>query len=209
MSPDSARAIAAQCPSTSLTSALQLMRILGIETSCDETGIAIYDDQLGLLGHSLHSQIEIHAAFGGVVPELASRDHIRRCLPMIDELMAQTQTRPEDLDAIAFTEGPGLIGALLVGASIARALGYAWDIPSIGIHHMEGHLLASELTDSPPPYPLVALLVSGGHTQLMASTSRVITNSSENRSTTPPVRPLIRPLKCWGLAILVVLRSRS
>ncbi len=146
------------------------MRILGIETSCDETGIAIYDDQQGLLGHSLHSQIDIHAAYGGVVPELASRDHIRRCLPMIDDLMAQTRTKPEDLDAIAFTEGPGLIGALLVGASIARSLGYAWGIPSIGIHHMEGHLLASELTDSPPPYPLVALLVSGGHTQLMAST---------------------------------------
>ena len=160
----------ANSPSTLLTSAPPLMRILGIETSCDETGIAIYDDQEGLLGHSLHSQIDIHAAYGGVVPELASRDHIRRCLPMIDDLMAQTRTKPEDLDAIAFTEGPGLIGALLVGASIARSLGYAWGIPSIGIHHMEGHLLASELTDSPPPYPLVALLVSGGHTQLMAST---------------------------------------
>lgn len=146
------------------------MRILGIETSCDETGIAIYDDERGLLGHALHSQIDIHAAFGGVVPELASRDHIRRCLPMIHDLMAQTETTPDQLDAIAFTEGPGLIGALLVGASIARALGYAWGIPSIGIHHMEGHLLAAELTESPPPYPMVALLVSGGHTQLMAST---------------------------------------
>ncbi|MEC8600311.1 MAG: tRNA (adenosine(37)-N6)-threonylcarbamoyltransferase complex transferase subunit TsaD [Gammaproteobacteria bacterium] len=145
------------------------MRILGIETSCDETGIAIYDDEAGLLGHQLHSQIDIHKAYGGVVPELASRDHIRRCLPMIHDLLEATRTTPSQLDAIAFTEGPGLIGALLVGASIARSLGYAWGIPSIGIHHMEGHLLAAELTESPPPYPMVALLVSGGHTQLMAS----------------------------------------
>ena len=106
------------------------MRILGIETSCDETGIAIYDDEAGLLGHQLHSQIDIHRAYGGVVPELASRDHIRRCLPMIHDLLKATETTPSQLDAIAFTEGPGLIGALLVGASIARSLGYAWGIPA-------------------------------------------------------------------------------
>ena len=119
------------------------MRILGIETSCDETGIAIYDDQAGLLGHQLHSQIDIHKAYGGVVPELASRDHIRRCLPMIHDLLVSTETTPSQLDAIAFTEGPGLIGALLVGASIARSLGYAWGIPSIGIHHMDCLLYTS------------------------------------------------------------------
>ena len=144
------------------------MRVLGIETSCDETGIALYDDSLGLMADLLYSQIDVHKAYGGVVPELASRDHIRKCLPMIDQILAQTETKPDQIDAIAYTEGPGLIGALLVGASIAKSLALAWNIPSIGIHHMEGHLQATQLTETPTQYPFVALLVSGGHTQLMA-----------------------------------------
>jgi N6-L-threonylcarbamoyladenine synthase len=144
------------------------VRVLGIETSCDETGIALYDDSLGLMADLLYSQIDVHKAYGGVVPELASRDHIRKCLPMIDQILAQTETKPDQIDAIAYTEGPGLIGALLVGASIAKSLALAWNIPAIGIHHMEGHLQATQLTETPTQYPFVALLVSGGHTQLMA-----------------------------------------
>jgi N6-L-threonylcarbamoyladenine synthase len=144
------------------------LRVLGIETSCDETGIALYDESLGLMADLLYSQIDVHKAYGGVVPELASRDHIRKCLPMIHQILGQTGTRPDQLDAIAYTEGPGLIGALLVGASIAKSLALAWDIPAIGIHHMEGHLQATQLTETPTEYPFVALLVSGGHTQLMA-----------------------------------------
>ena len=144
------------------------MRVLGIETSCDETGIALYDDSQGLMADLLYSQIDVHKAYGGVVPELASRDHIRKCLPMIDQILAQTETKPDQIDAIAYTEGPGLIGALLVGASIAKSLALAWNIPAIGIHHMEGHLQATQLTETPTQYPFVALLVSGGHTQLMA-----------------------------------------
>ena len=144
------------------------MRVLGIETSCDETGIALYDDSLGLMADLLYSQIDVHKAYGGVVPELASRDHIRKCLPMIDQILAQTETKPDQIDAIAYTEGPGLIGALLVGASIAKSLALAWNIPAIGIHHMEGHLQATQLTETPTQYPFVALLVSGEHTQLMA-----------------------------------------
>ena len=144
------------------------MRVLGIETSCDETGIALYDDSLGLMADLLYSHIDVHKAYGGVVPELASRDHIRKCLPMIDQILAQTETKPDQIDAIAYTEGPGLIGALLVGASIAKSLALAWNIPAIGIHHMEGHLQATQLTETPTQYPFVALLVSGGHTQLMA-----------------------------------------
>jgi len=144
------------------------VRVLGIETSCDETGIALYDDSLGLMADLLYSQIDVHKAYGGVVPELASRDHIRKCLPMIDQILAETKTEPHEIDAIAYTEGPGLIGALLVGASIAKSLALAWNIPAIGIHHMEGHLQATQLTETPTQYPFVALLVSGGHTQLMA-----------------------------------------
>ena len=144
------------------------MRVLGIETSCDETGIALYDDSLGLMADLLYSQIDVHKAYGGVVPELASRDHIRKCLPMIDQILAQTETKPDQIYAIAYTEGPGLIGALLVGASIAKSLALAWNIPAIGIHNMEGHLQATQLTETPTQYPFVALFVSGGHTQLMA-----------------------------------------
>jgi N6-L-threonylcarbamoyladenine synthase len=146
------------------------MLVLGIESSCDETGLALYDTERGLLAHALHSQIAMHREYGGVVPELASRDHIRRALPLLEDVLARAGTTSRDIDAIAFTQGPGLAGALLVGASIANALGMAWDKPVIGIHHLEGHLLSPLLVDAPPPFPFVALLVSGGHTQLMRVT---------------------------------------
>lgn len=141
--------------------------VLGIETSCDETGIALYDTQAGLLAHAIHTQVAMHAEYGGVVPELASRDHIRRVLPLIDEVMRRADRRLADLDAIAYTEGPGLAGALLVGASVANALAFGLGIPALGIHHLEGHLLSPLLSDPAPRFPFVALLVSGGHTQLM------------------------------------------
>ena len=143
------------------------MRILGIETSCDETGVAIYDSAAGLLGHALHSQIDLHACYGGVVPELASRDHVRRLLPMIRQLLTTTGTKAEQIDGVAYTAGPGLIGALMVGGAVGRALAHAWDVAAIGVHHMEGHLLAPMLEADPPAFPFVALLVSGGHTQLV------------------------------------------
>jgi N6-L-threonylcarbamoyladenine synthase len=143
------------------------MRILGIETSCDETGVAVYDSEKGLLADCLYSQVDMHARYGGVVPELASRDHIRKTLPMIREVLALAGTQVGELNGIAYTSGPGLMGALLVGASLGRALGLALDIPAIGVHHMEGHLLAPMLEDNPPAFPFVALLVSGGHTQLV------------------------------------------
>lgn len=143
------------------------MRVLGIESSCDETGVAIYDDQLGLIAHSLHTQIPIHAQYGGVVPELAGRDHIKRVVPLIRKVLADSNTDLHSLDAIAYTAGPGLIGALLVGAMEGRSLAYALGIPAIPVHHMEGHLLAPMLEDNPPKFPFVALLVSGGHTMLI------------------------------------------
>lgn len=143
------------------------MLILGIETSCDETGIAVYDSRAGLLAHALHSQIDMHRAFGGVVPELASRDHIRRVLPLLDDCLARSARKKGDIGAIAVTTGPGLAGALLVGASVAYALGWALGKPVIGVHHLEGHLLSPLLSDPAPAFPFVALLVSGGHTQLL------------------------------------------
>ncbi|HEX7683651.1 MAG TPA: tRNA (adenosine(37)-N6)-threonylcarbamoyltransferase complex transferase subunit TsaD [Trinickia sp.] len=146
------------------------MLVLGIESSCDETGLALYDTERGLLAHALHSQIAMHREYGGVVPELASRDHIRRALPLLEDVLERSGAARADIDAIAFTQGPGLAGALLVGASIANALAMAWDKPTIGIHHLEGHLLSPLLVDEPPPFPFVALLVSGGHTQLMRVT---------------------------------------
>jgi N6-L-threonylcarbamoyladenine synthase len=142
------------------------MRVLGIETSCDETGVAVYDTDAGLLAHRLHSQVDLHARYGGVVPELASRDHIRRLVPLIEEVAAEAGTRLADLDGIAYTEGPGLAGALLVGASVANALGLALGKPVVGIHHLEGHLLSPLLAEPRPDFPFVALLVSGGHSQL-------------------------------------------
>ena len=143
------------------------MILLGIETSCDESGVALYDTERGLLGHRLHTQVAMHADYGGVVPELASRDHIRRVLPLTRELLAEHALTLDNLNAIAYTEGPGLAGALLVGASIAHGLACALGIPAIGIHHLEGHLLSPLLADPAPTFPFVALLVSGGHTQLM------------------------------------------
>ncbi|KMV29961.1 tRNA (adenosine(37)-N6)-threonylcarbamoyltransferase complex transferase subunit TsaD [Photobacterium swingsii] len=143
------------------------MRILGIETSCDETGIAIFDDEKGLLAHELYSQVKLHADYGGVVPELASRDHVKKTIPLIKATLASAGLTPEDLDGIAYTAGPGLVGALLVGATIGRSLAYAWDIPAVAVHHMEGHLLAPMLEDTPPAFPFVALLVSGGHTMMV------------------------------------------
>jgi len=143
------------------------MRVLGIETSCDETGTAIYDGKKGLLAHAVHSQTEIHAEYGGVVPELASRDHVRKILPMINQVFDKSGLSKNDIDGIAYTAGPGLIGALLVGAAVGRSLAMAWDIPAIGVHHMEGHLLAPLLEEPTPAFPFVALLVSGGHTQLV------------------------------------------
>lgn len=143
------------------------MRVLGIETSCDETGVAVYDTQLGLLAHALYSQTRLHSEYGGVVPELASRDHVRKLLPLVKEVLASAQSHPNEIDAIAYTAGPGLMGALLVGACFARSLAMAWQVPALGVHHMEGHLLAPQLEANPPDYPFVALLVSGGHTQLM------------------------------------------
>jgi len=143
------------------------LRILGIETSCDETGVALYDSDCGIVADALYSQIELHAEYGGVVPELASRDHVRKLIPLIKEVMAKAGSQPADLDAIAYTAGPGLVGALMVGASVAKSLAYAWGIPALSVHHMEGHLLAPLLEDPAPQAPFVALLVSGGHTQLV------------------------------------------
>ena len=144
------------------------MLILGIETSCDETGVALYDTAgAGLLAHAVHSQVAMHEAYGGVVPELASRDHIRRLIPLARGVFGQAEREIEQLGAVAYTEGPGLAGALLVGASFAHALALALDVPAIGIHHLEGHLLSPLLSQRPPAFPFVALLVSGGHTQLM------------------------------------------
>ncbi|MFK3800168.1 tRNA (adenosine(37)-N6)-threonylcarbamoyltransferase complex transferase subunit TsaD [Pseudomonas sp. NPDC088444] len=143
------------------------MLVLGLETSCDETGVALYDSERGLLADALFSQIDLHRVYGGVVPELASRDHVKRMLPLIRQVLAEADCAATEIDAIAYTAGPGLVGALLVGASCAQALAFAWDIPALGVHHMEGHLLAPMLEAQPPEFPFVALLVSGGHTQLV------------------------------------------
>lgn len=141
------------------------MNVLGIETSCDETGVAVYDTKRGLLAHALHSQVDLHAVYGGVVPEIASRDHVRRLLPLIQEVLDEAGI--ERPDAIAYTAGPGLVGALMVGGGMANGLGLAWDCPVIPVHHMEGHLLAPMLEDDAPEFPFLALLVSGGHTMLI------------------------------------------
>ncbi|MES4614650.1 MAG: tRNA (adenosine(37)-N6)-threonylcarbamoyltransferase complex transferase subunit TsaD [Ewingella sp.] len=146
------------------------MRVLGIETSCDETGIAIYDSEAGLLANQLYSQVKLHADYGGVVPELASRDHVRKTIPLIQEALKEAGLTAKDIDGVAYTAGPGLVGALLVGATIGRSLAFAWDVPAVPVHHMEGHLLAPMLEDNPPDFPFVALLVSGGHTQLISVT---------------------------------------
>ena len=142
-------------------------RVLGIETSCDETGVAVYDPARGLLAHAVHTQIAIHAEFGGVVPELASRDHVRRLPPLVRQVLAESGSEPDDIGGVAYTAGPGLVGALLVGAAFGRSLAWAWGVPALGVHHMEGHLLAPMLEPQPPRFPFLALLVSGGHTQLV------------------------------------------
>jgi N6-L-threonylcarbamoyladenine synthase len=143
------------------------MRVLGIETSCDETGLAVYDSQRGLLGHRVYSQVQLHADYGGVVPELASRDHVRKLLPLLEDLLIDLDLSRADLDGVAYTAGPGLIGAVLVGACLARSLAWGLGIPAVAVHHMEGHLLAPLLEDDAPTFPFVALLVSGGHTMLV------------------------------------------
>lgn len=144
------------------------MLVLGLETSCDETGVALYDSEQGLLADALFSQIDLHRVYGGVVPELASRDHVKRMLPLIRQVLAEAGRESSDIDAVAYTAGPGLVGALLVGASCAQAMAFAWGVPAVGVHHMEGHLLAPMLEAQPPSFPFVALLVSGGHTQLVS-----------------------------------------
>ncbi|HEX3950643.1 MAG TPA: tRNA (adenosine(37)-N6)-threonylcarbamoyltransferase complex transferase subunit TsaD [Steroidobacteraceae bacterium] len=143
------------------------MRVLGIESSCDETAVAVYDDAAGLLSHRLHSQVAMHQAYGGVVPELASRDHVRRLLPLVKEALSEAKSGRDSIEGVAYTAGPGLIGALLVGEGFATALAQAWGKPVLGIHHLEGHLLAPLLEPEPPAFPFLALLVSGGHTQLV------------------------------------------
>ncbi|MCP4840809.1 MAG: tRNA (adenosine(37)-N6)-threonylcarbamoyltransferase complex transferase subunit TsaD, partial [Halieaceae bacterium] len=143
------------------------MLVLGLETSCDETGVALYDTSAGLLAHALFSQVDIHVEYGGVVPELASRDHVRKVLPLVQEVLQDSGRDEQSIDAVAYTAGPGLAGALMVGATLARALAWGWGIPALGVHHMEGHLLAPMLEEDSPPFPFVALLVSGGHTQLV------------------------------------------
>ena len=142
------------------------MLVLGIESSCDETGIAIYDSEKGLLAHTLHSQVALHAEYGGVVPELASRDHVRYLIPLLDKCFEQADIKKTDIDGVAYTSGPGLMGALMVGASAGRSLAYSLGVPAVAVHHMEGHLLAPMLEDNAPEFPFVALLVSGGHTLL-------------------------------------------
>ena len=144
------------------------MRILGIETSCDETAVAVYDTQAGLLAHHLYSQVALHAKYDGVVPELASRDHVRLLLPLVDAALETADLTGQQVDGVAYTRGPGLAGALLVGTAVGRSLAFAWGCPAVGVHHMEAHLLAPMLEPSPPAFPFLALLVSGGHTQLVS-----------------------------------------
>ncbi len=143
------------------------MRILALESSCDESAVAVYDDAAGLLAHEIYSQIDLHRVYGGVVPELASRDHVRRLLPLLKTALADAKTTPDQIDGVAYTAGPGLIGALLTGAALGRSLAFAWKVPAVAVHHLEGHLLAPLLENDPPPFPHVALLVSGGHTMLI------------------------------------------
>lgn len=143
------------------------MRVLALESSCDESAVAVLDSERGLLAHELHSQLDLHRIYGGVVPELASRDHVRRLLPLVRAALERAGTRADEISGVAYTAGPGLIGALLTGAALARSLAYAWRVPALGVHHLEGHLLAPLLEREPPPFPHVALLVSGGHTMLI------------------------------------------
>jgi N6-L-threonylcarbamoyladenine synthase len=155
------------------------MRVLGIETSCDETGIAVYDDQTGLLANQLYSQVKLHADYGGVVPELASRDHVRKTVPLIQAALKEANLTPADIDGVAYTAGPGLVGALLVGATVGRALAFAWNVPAVPVHHMEGHLLAPMLEDNPPALP-----------------ASVSMHCWASRSTMPPAKRSTKPPSC-------------
>src|SRR5512146_3247982 len=150
-----------------MAKAKTVFRLLAIESSCDESAAAVLDESQGLLAHQLYSQVELHRTYGGVVPELASRDHVRKLLPLVQRALEQAGTAPQQLHGVAFTAGPGLIGALLTGAALARSLAYAWQLPAVAVHRLEGHLLAPLLEPEPPPFPHLALLVSGGHTQLI------------------------------------------
>jgi len=180
------------------------MLILGIETSCDETGLALLDSEAGLLAHALHSQVDMHMAYGGVVPELASRDHIRRVLPLLDAVLADAGRTLDNIDAIAVTTGPGLAGALLVGASIGHALGYALGKPVLDVHHLEGHLLSPLLAQPVPRFPFVALLVSGATPNCSPSAAGGSTNCWERRWTTRPARRSTRRPSCSDSAIQAV-----
>lgn len=169
------------------------MLVLGLETSCDETGVALYDSERGLLADALFSQIDLHRAYGGVVPELASRDHVKRMLPLIRQVLDEAGCVATEIDAIAYTAGPGLVGALLVGASCAQALAFAWGIPALGVHHMEGHLLAPMLEKTPPEFPFVALLVSAGIRSWFRWMGSVNTHCWASRWTMPPVKRSTKP----------------
>ncbi len=180
------------------------MIVLGLETSCDETGAALYDSDKGLLAHALHSQIDIHAEYGGVVPELASRDHIRKCIPMIESVLQQASLSKQDIDAVAYTGGPGLQGALLVGAAVGRSLAFGLNIPALAVHHMEGHLLAPMLEKNAPQFPFLALLVSGGHTQLVDVKGLGDYTLLGNHSMMRLARLLIKQQNYWVCPIPVV-----
>ena len=186
------------------------MRILGIETSCDETGIAIYDSENGLLSNQLHSQARLHQGpYGGVVPELASRDHIRRIAPLLEAALQEAGLEPGDIDGVAYTAGPGLIGALLVGAGVGRSLAYAWGVPAVAVHHMEAHLLAVNLEADRPDYPFLALLVSGGHTQLLeVRAAGGLHDAGRITWTMRPVRRSIKRRNCLGWATPAVRACR-
>jgi N6-L-threonylcarbamoyladenine synthase len=187
------------------------MKVLGIETSCDETAAAVFDSNAGLLSHRLFSQIEMHAPYGGVVPELASRDHVRKVLPLIDAALKDANTNASEIQGIAYTAGPGLIGALLVGSAVARSLAYAWGRPAVGVHHLEGHLLAPMLEPNPPEFPFLALLVSGGHT-LLAEVRGVLAESGQPGRFKLPRPMLDRPgldFSFSGLKTAVVVATRG
>jgi len=176
------------------------MRVLGIETSCDDTGIALYDSEQGLLAHALYSQIKTHQKYGGVVPELAARDHVRKVIPLVDAVMEEAGVAPNSVDGIAYTSGPGLAGALLAGSAIAKGLAFAWDVPTVGVHHMEGHMLAPMLEEDAPDFPFIALLVSGGHT-LLARVQAV--GEYEILGMMPLAKRLIKLPSCLGWVIQV------
>jgi len=163
--------------------------VLGIETSCDETGVALYSGSRGLLAHALHSQVALHADYGGVVPELASRDHVRKLAPLVRSVLAEAGLEAGGIQGVAYTAGPGLVGALLTGAAVARSLAWSWQVPAVEIHHMEGHLLAPMLEAEPPAFPFVALLVSGGHTMLVQvdGVGRYISASAASRPSLSPL----------------------